>query len=209
MIPRQYDIVCCYVLGLVLESHVEYVVYVRAWYDADSYAIFASTGLDTDPSPPELSRATKVLDLRSAASTVDTDFLTTTSNVTFSWKGVFRDGQSAIKRYVVSISKTPGGLDVAKKHVTSVATQTTIGGLDMSPNDMYYGIVNAYNMANLLRTAYTDGFKVGQTRPGSALNIVNHHTCFINARSFKTTHTENIILGLLTLLRNYICMHLL
>ena len=163
MIPRQCDIVFRYVLGLELESHVKYIVYVRAWYDADSYAMFASNGLNTDPSPPELSRATKVLDLGSAASTVDADFLTTTSNVTFSWKGVFRDAQSAIKRYVVSISKTPGGLGVAKKHVTSVATQTTIGGLDMSPDDVYYGTVDAYNMANMLRTAYTDGFKVSQT----------------------------------------------
>ena len=199
----------CSDLGLVLESHVEYIVYVRAWYDDDSYAIFASNGINTDSSPPELSRATKVLDIRSATSTVDTDFLTSTSNVTFSWKGVFRDAQSAIKRYVVSISKTFGGHNMVEKRVTSSETQTTIAGLDMSTDNIYYGTVDAYNEVNLIRTAYTDGFRVSQTRCGAALNMVNHNTwdmfllrliiylimqySFINAGSIKTAYTAHMV----------------
>ena len=140
--------------------HLKYVVYVRAWYDANSYAVYKTDGVEMDSSPPELSRAIKVTELQSPSGNKDIDFQTSTSNVTVSWRGVFRDSQAAIQRYVASVSKNLGGRDVAEKQLTSSVTQITLDGLSLDMNDIYYSTVVAYNEAGLLKSAYSDGFKV-------------------------------------------------
>ena len=151
------------VVGVVLVPHLQYVVYVRAWYDANTYAIYTTDGLETDSSSPELSRAAKVTELQSATAHKDVDFQTSSSSVTVSWRGVFRDSQASIQRYMVSVSKTLGGRDTAEKELTLSATLTTLGGLSLDTNDVYYSTVVAYNEAGLFRAAYSDGFKVCRT----------------------------------------------
>ena len=149
---------------MVLESHTKYVVYVRAWYDAVSYAVYVTDGVMTDSSPPELSRAAKVTELQSATSKADVDFITSTSNVTVTWTGVFRDSQVAIRRYDASISKTLGGRDVDEKQLTSSVTKMTFDMLTLDANDVYYCAVVSYNEAGLFSAAYSDGFKVTYAR---------------------------------------------
>ena len=145
---------------MVLVFRLKYVVYVRAWYDANSHAVFVTDGVEMDSSPPQLSRAAKVKELQSPSGNKDVDFQTSTSNVTVSWNRVFRDPQAAIQRYVASVSKTLGGRDVAEKQLTSSVTQTTLDGLSLDMNDIYYSTVVAYNEAGLFKLAYSDGFKV-------------------------------------------------
>ena len=147
-------------IGVVLKSHAKYVMYVRAWYDAVSYAVYVTDGAMTDSSPPELSRAAKVTEWRNATSNSDVDFITSTSNVTLSWRGVFRDSQAAIQRYAASVSKNFGGRGVAEKQLTSSVSQTTFDNLTLDANDVYYCTVVSYNEAGLFRSAYSDGFKV-------------------------------------------------
>ena len=84
-------------------------MYVRVWYDANSYAVYTTDGVQTDKTPPELSRANKVTELRSGTTRGDVDFIMSTSNVTLSWQGVFRDSHAGLARYVASVSKTLGG----------------------------------------------------------------------------------------------------
>ena len=143
-----------------MKPHINYVVYVRVWYDANSYAVYVTDGVETDSSPPQLSRALKVTELQSASGHKDIDFQTSASSVTVSWRGVFRDSQVSIQRYIVSVSKSLGGRDVAEKDVTSTVTQTTLDGLSLDMDDVYYSTVVAYNKAGLFKSAYSDGFKV-------------------------------------------------
>ena len=145
---------------VILESHTNYMVYVRVWYGANSYAVYVTNGVETDSSPPELSRASKVTDLRSSTSISDVDFITSKTNVTLSWSGVFRDSNANIQRYVVSVSKHIGGRDVAEKQVAPTVTQTSLSRLNLDATNTYYGTVVAYNEAGLFRSAYSDGFKV-------------------------------------------------
>ena len=135
-------------------------MYVRAWYDADTYAMYMTDGLETDSSPPSLSRAMRVIDLASNTSRRDVDFVTSTSAVSVSWRDVFRDTQAAIQRYVVSVSKSLGGSDMSVIQLTSAVTQTTFDRLTLDANDVYYVTVSAFNDAGLVRAAYSDGFKV-------------------------------------------------
>jgi len=136
------------------------MLYVRAWYDANSYAVYMTDGVQTDSSPPELSRASKVTEQRSFTSSSDVDFTTSKTNVTLSWSGVFRDSHAAIRRYVAAISRHLGGRDVAEKQLASTVTQTVLSGLTLDVSCMYYSTVVAYNDAGLFRSAYSDGFKV-------------------------------------------------
>ena len=145
---------------MILEPRVKYVMYVRAWYDADTYAMYVTDGLETDSSPPSLSRAMRVTDLPSNTSKHDVDFVTSTSAVSVSWRDVFRDTQAAIQRYVISVSKSLGGSDMSVVQLTSAVTQTTFDGLTLDANDVYYVTVSAFNDAGLVRAAYSDGFKV-------------------------------------------------
>ena len=148
------------VADVTLQTHRKYLVYVRAWYDADSYAVYVTDGVKTDSTPPSLSRSYKVAELQSDTSTSDVDFRRSTSNVTVTWRNVFRDTNAAIERYAVSVSKTLGGRDVTEKQVTSSVTKTTLTGLTLETRDVYYSTVVAYNEAGLFRSAYSDGFRV-------------------------------------------------
>ncbi|KAK2183533.1 hypothetical protein NP493_308g03123 [Ridgeia piscesae] len=150
---------------VILESHTNYMLYVRAWYDANSYAVYMTDGVQTDSSPPELSRASKVTEQRSFTSSSDVDFTTSKTNVTLSWSGVFRDSHAAIRRYVAAISRHLGGRDVAEKQLASTVTQTVLSGLTLDVSCMYYSTVVAYNDAGLFRSAYSDGFKVDVSPP--------------------------------------------
>ena len=109
--------------------------------------MYKTEGVEMDCSPPELSRAIKVTELQSPSGNKDVDFQTSTSNVTVSWRGVFQDSQAAIQRYVVSVSKKLGGLDVAEKQLTSSVTQITLNGPSLDMNAIYYSTVVAYNEA--------------------------------------------------------------
>ena len=151
-------------IDVVLKPHAKYVMYVRAWYDAVSYAVYVTDGVMTDSSPPELSRATKVTELLNITSKSDVDFTTSTSAMTLTWDGVFRDSQAAIHHYVTSISKNLGGRDVALKQLTSSVTTTTFDGLKLDAGDVYYCTVVSYNEAGLFRSAYSDGIKVSYLR---------------------------------------------
>ncbi|KAK2161993.1 hypothetical protein NP493_1549g00025 [Ridgeia piscesae] len=149
----------------ILEPHKRYKVYVRMWYDANSYAVYTTDGVQTDKTPPELSRANKVTELRSGTTRGDVDFITSTSNVTLSWQGVFRDSHAGLAHYVASVSKTLGGRDVAEETLTSNVTQTCLRGLTMDSSDKYFSTVVAFNDAGLFKAAYSDGFKVDTTPP--------------------------------------------
>jgi len=153
-------VICPCPTDVILESHTNYMLYVRAWYDANSYAVYMTDGVQTDSSPPELSRASKVTEQRSFTSSSDVDFTTSKTNVTLSWSGVFRDSHAAIRRYVAAISRHLGGRDVAEKQLASTVTQTVLSGLTLDVSCMYYSTVVAYNDAGLFRSAYSDGFKV-------------------------------------------------
>ena len=133
---------------------------MRVWYDANSYAVYTTDGVQIDKTPPELSRANKVTELRSGITRGDVDFITSTSNVTLSWQGVFRDSHAGLARYVASVSKTLGGRDLAEETLTSNVTQTCLHGLMMDSSDMYFSTVVAFNEAGLFRAAYSDGSKV-------------------------------------------------
>ncbi|XP_077997650.1 uncharacterized protein LOC144450798 isoform X2 [Glandiceps talaboti] len=152
----------------VLEPLVEYVFYVKAWYNDVKFAIYQSDGIMTDYSPPEISKSRKVKDVIDILKLVDTDFTTSTSSIGVSWKFVFRDDHSDIDYFAVSLSTQPAGEDISAyslTHKTNSEFSVQLSGLQLQSGTRYYSNVRAYNLAGLYSTAVSDGFMVDTIDP--------------------------------------------
>ena len=136
-----------------------YAFYVRAWYDSQHYAIYSSPGIKTDSSPPETSRSYKVKELATPSSTADVDFIDKADGLHVTWENVFRDAQSNISTYRVSLSTVRGGVNLFQSEedvsVTSLYLPATL-----LEDTQYFVTVEAVNEAGLSRKAFSDGFQV-------------------------------------------------
>ncbi|XP_022100380.1 uncharacterized protein LOC110984469 isoform X2 [Acanthaster planci] len=149
---------------------VTYHIFVRAWYDANIYAVFKSDGIVPDVTPPKVStiRSMKVKDLPAADARTDTDYLTSVSFI--SWEGMFSD--HAMSHYLVSLSTHPGGEDIrqfADHSFPADATSTEFTSLDLQSGVRYFSNVRAFNKAGLHTLRSSDGFVVDTRRPDPGL----------------------------------------
>ncbi|XP_070573776.1 uncharacterized protein [Ptychodera flava] len=97
------------VKDISLNSNLEYVFYVKAWYDDMRYAIFTSDGIKPDNTPPAISTSRKVKDVLDLEKLVDIDFSTSQTYIGISWRNVFSDRDSDIREFSVSIGTHVGG----------------------------------------------------------------------------------------------------
>ncbi|XP_038051300.1 uncharacterized protein LOC119724354 isoform X2 [Patiria miniata] len=155
-----------------LSKGVKYHVFVRAWYDATTYAVFRSDGITPDITPPKIStiRGTKIKDLARSDARKDTDYLTNPSTIFISWEGVFLD--EAMSQYQVSLSTYPGGEDIRQfaDHVFPASVSSTpLTSLNLPSGLRYYSNVRAFNKAGLHTLRSSDGFVVDTRRPDPGL----------------------------------------
>ncbi|XP_022103295.1 uncharacterized protein LOC110986023 [Acanthaster planci] len=155
-----------------LQKGVKYHVFVRAWYDANTYAVFRSDGITPDVTPPKIStvRGTKIKDLATPSATKDTDYLTNPDVIFISWMGVFLD--DAMSHYQVSLSTYPGGEDIrqfADHTFPADGSSTQFTGLDLQSGLRYYGNVRAFNKAGLHTLKSSDGFVMDTRGPDPGL----------------------------------------
>ncbi|XP_022107048.1 uncharacterized protein LOC110988105 [Acanthaster planci] len=144
-----------------LQKGVKYHVFVRAWYDANTYALFRSDGVIPVVTPPSIStaRGAKIKDLATCNATEDADHLTNPDIICISWEGVFLD--DAMSHYQVSLSTFPGGEDIRQfaDHTFSAnGSFAQFTGLDLQSGLRYYGNVRAVNKAGLHTLKSSDGF---------------------------------------------------
>ena len=92
-----------------MKPHVAYIFYVRAWYDANSFAVFTSNGVRTDNTAPALSKSRHMKEVRNPTSTEDINFITDKTSVTVKWKNVFHDSQASLKEFLVGLGTYQGG----------------------------------------------------------------------------------------------------
>ncbi|XP_038050780.1 uncharacterized protein LOC119723938 isoform X2 [Patiria miniata] len=155
-----------------LSKGVKYHVFIRAWYDATTYAVFRSDGITPDITPPKIStiRGTKIKDLARSDARKDTDYLTDPSAIFVSWEGVFLD--EAMSQYQVSLSTYPGGEDIRQfaDHVFPASVSSTqLTSLNLQSGLRYYSNVRAFNKAGLHTLRSSDGFVVDTRKPDPGL----------------------------------------
>lgn len=92
-----------------LEHNSQYVAYVRAWTSLYEYAIFQSSAVIVDHTPPFINKKHVVLDsLKSCGN--DVDYVTLNDTVIACWHGVFSDDESRIEKFMVSLGTLPSGM---------------------------------------------------------------------------------------------------
>ncbi|XP_053398434.1 uncharacterized protein LOC128556766 [Mercenaria mercenaria] len=150
---------------MVLEEHKTYSVFVRAWYNSDTFAIFKSVGVTIFHTPP-LSIVIKGKTVKEVikGSTKDVDFITRNMQVGADWSGKFG---GEISRYHLYISTHPGGHDLhtVSKNLHPPVTSFNITGLKYEENTKYYTVVQAFNLAGLHTTEVSDGFMLDLEPP--------------------------------------------
>lgn len=87
-----------------------YSVFVRVWYNQNTFAIFKSPGVMIYSTPPELSVILGInVQEIIVGDSKDTDFVTLKTKVNADWSGKFKNSGGSLLRYHVYISTTPGG----------------------------------------------------------------------------------------------------
>ncbi|XP_038057739.1 uncharacterized protein LOC119729229 [Patiria miniata] len=155
-----------------MEKGVTYHVFIRAWYNPTTYAVFRSDGITPDITPPKIStvRGTKIKDLARSDARKDTDYLTDPNVLFISWERVFLD--DAMSHYQVSLSTYPGVEDVcqfADHTFPASVSSTQFTNLNLKSGLRYYSNVRAFNKAGLHTLKSSDGFVVDTRRPDAGL----------------------------------------
>ncbi|OWF42246.1 Hemicentin-1 [Mizuhopecten yessoensis] len=169
----------------LLHKH-NYIIYVRAWYDTNTYRIVSSQSLLIDRTPPKISRGFHIKDSTDDCLT-DSEFITEIRAVTGCWRNGFSDSQIGILHYLTSLGTSPGASDTSPVLNVEKVTNFTWTGLELHPGSRYYITVTAVNTQNLSSTYSSDGFVVDTERPlpGTVFNTKN----FKNHQSQSSTDT--------------------
>ena len=138
---------------------VQYIFYIRAWYDVDTYAVYQSNVIQTVPRPPEISKSHKVKEVINADSLADLDFITSTSGIYVTWANVFRDNNAPIVSFAVSLGTFFGGSDVIQMEVSGSVTSVRVN-VTLVEDQPYHTTVTSQNEAGLFSSAMSDGFMV-------------------------------------------------
>ena len=86
----------------------EYVIYVKAWVDIDTYLIFKSWPVMIDHTPPAI-RTGRYLKDSDKNGVRDFDIIYWKDNMTAVWSGVFQEPQGHIIYYTIGLGTMPGG----------------------------------------------------------------------------------------------------
>ena len=92
-----------------MQANVDYVFYLRAWYDDKTYSTFTSDGIRTDAQAPQISGSRSVKEVLTTSHDTDIDYVTQNDQVIIKWKDVFRDSQSTMSHFYVGIGTIIGG----------------------------------------------------------------------------------------------------
>ncbi|XP_070573612.1 uncharacterized protein [Ptychodera flava] len=152
-----------------LHPDVEYVFYVRAWYDDRTFAVFQSDGVIPDFTVPSISTSRKVKDLADLTNLVDIDYSNDLGTLRVSWKNVF-PSTSGLSHFMVSISTVPQGEDITPYNSTVFSVSEYKGmitNLSLRNNHKYYMNVMAVSLAGLHSIASSDGILIDTTEPAS------------------------------------------
>ena len=101
----------------------DYVVYVRAWVDFDTYLVFQSLPIKVDQTPPAVRKGRFVID-SDISCNADYDFIDWSNRMSACWNGVFHEPQGMIIYYETGLGTAPGG-----RYLTR---QNSVGTYDIS-----------------------------------------------------------------------------
>ncbi|XP_046559286.1 uncharacterized protein LOC124268355 [Haliotis rubra] len=151
--------------GRELTPGLSYSVFVRAWYDENTYNIYKSDGILIDITAPRTTslQGVAMKEHMESGDRKDIDYQHHVDRIYLSWRNVL-DTQSRLLTYTAYTSTSPGGFSI---HASSdmTATNCTVSGLSLESGTTYYSNVLAYNKAGLVAWTFSDGVQIDVTAP--------------------------------------------
>ena len=157
-----------------LQHGVTYVFHVRAWYNNNTFGVFSSEGVTIDTAGPEVWRGRRVREVSSEfGSEVDVDFVSSASQVTVSWDGVFILSLSGnYSAFEIGLGDAPGTDNLlAFSSVSSGVTTMPLTALSLQHRRRYYSAVRAISPLGIVTTSISDGFVVDLTPPNRGVVV--------------------------------------
>ncbi|XP_077995632.1 uncharacterized protein LOC144449084 [Glandiceps talaboti] len=152
-----------------LDHDTQYVFYVKAWYDDQTYAVFESDGIQADITNPKISTSRKVKDITDESTLIDIDYSSNPWTLGVSWKNVFPD-KDEISHFLVAISSHIQGEDVRPFNLSvheANVSKVIFSDLNLQTGHTYYSNVMAVNHAGLYTIASSDGVLIDTIPPSS------------------------------------------
>ncbi|XP_052249682.1 uncharacterized protein LOC127857316 [Dreissena polymorpha] len=151
----------------------QYVIYLNAWYDQDTYMVFQSTPILFDFTPPTVRTGRYI---REGTCTEDMDFISWTDHIIVCWDGVFSEQQTGLQYYEVSLGSQPHNDDIYPITNVGLDTGFHLQNISLRPGTRYYFTVIAMNTVGLHKAAISDGFIVDTDLPidGVVFNTFHH-----------------------------------
>ncbi|XP_056015772.1 uncharacterized protein LOC125675332 [Ostrea edulis] len=159
--------------GQYLEEEVSYSVFVKAWYNKNTYAVFKSNGVIIATKKPATLNilGSSITEKMIGSVMKDDDYIKDGISLMLNWRNKFSDGNTTIKSYHVYIGTVPGGHDVWDSGEDLPNTETTylVHRLSLSPGVQYYTNVIAYGFSGIHHTESSDGFKIDNVKPRAGI----------------------------------------
>ncbi|KAK7493739.1 hypothetical protein BaRGS_00015068, partial [Batillaria attramentaria] len=185
-VGRNMTAVLCLPGSRVLKSGMRYVLHVRTWISREEHVTFISDPVVVDHTPPQVKRGGAVME-SDVDCGLDRDYVTTEPYLTACWDGVFRESQSQLAGFEVSIGTSPYAQDYVPQTRVGLNTNVNFSTTGMEQGIRYYVTVRAVNGAGLMTTAVSDGVTVDVTPPVAGVVFNTHGHTNRHAQSSTTT----------------------
>ncbi|XP_061193435.1 uncharacterized protein LOC133201664 [Saccostrea echinata] len=159
--------------GQFLDERVSYSVFVKAWYDQNTFAIFKSDGVIISTRKPSVMNilGSSVSEKMMESGMKDQDYVKEGAAFMVNWTNKFTDAKDTIKSYHVYISSQPGGHDIwdSNEELQNTVTTYHILRILLSPGVQYFSNVIAYGFSGIHHTESSDGFRTDDVRPRAGI----------------------------------------
>ncbi|XP_076113983.1 uncharacterized protein LOC143082268 [Mytilus galloprovincialis] len=151
------------------ESPVSYAMFVRVWYDEDTYAVFKTDGIlvMSTPLPRRKIKGAAVVEQIPGYWKKDIDYIKPGAPFTIRWTNVFKDDAKIIDKFKVYLSTYPGGHDIheVESDLPGSITSHNISRVPLSPGKVFYSNVVGYSYSGIHATESSDGIMVDSQPP--------------------------------------------
>ncbi|XP_061177042.1 uncharacterized protein LOC133185758 [Saccostrea echinata] len=159
--------------GQYLTEDVSYSVFVRAWYNKTTYAVFKSKGVTVETAELAAFNISEgsITETMDGSTMKDDDYVKGGIALMVNWTDMFTDNRDSIKSYQVYISTTPGGYGVwdTEEDIPNTETTYMISRLSLSPGIQYFTNVIVYGFSGVHHTESSDGFIIDDDKPRSGI----------------------------------------
>ncbi|XP_053405467.1 uncharacterized protein LOC128558963 [Mercenaria mercenaria] len=163
-VGKRTHVIHCLPLKSGLTHNTQYTIYVKAWYSNTEHFTFMSPPIMVDHTPPQQAKGRSILD-SDPKCVIDYDIIDWMDELTFCWKGVFRETQSKLSYFTVALGTSVNGSDVFQIAEVGLETNVTLTNISLTHGTRYFFTVTAYNTIGMHNTLSSDGFVIDMDTP--------------------------------------------